>query len=896
MMTTNEIRKKFLEFFESKGHKVIASDSLVPKNDPTVLFTTAGMQQFKRQFLGNIDDFTKATTSQKCMRTDDLDEVGKTNFHHTFFEMLGNFSFGDYFKKEAIAWGWEFLTVTMGIPADRLWVSVYKDDNEAYKIWLNDIGIPKNKIFKLGPKSNYWPSNAVENGPNGPCGPCSEIFYDYEPQKGGNPKDPDDEPGRFSEVWNLVFTQFERKDGGLLAPLPNKNIDTGMGLERLASVMQGKACNFDIDIFAPILIAIKSELGIDANNIQIDHEKKFVTREERIIADHIRAIVFGISDGIIPSNKERGSVIRKLIITCSDISIRNGNNKPAVYKLVPSVCTAMGEQYPEIKEKSKEVATMIESVEKAYIKVRKEKLPSLEEKLMDILKRTSSKGEIALDVGKILFEFKDTHGLTLETMRSLVNIVFGNFDSDEIYEAALPAFNNLMSKQQEQSRASSKMTGDVFTGNNLDLGAPKTEFVGHKHANSTSTIMRLVSGNQKVTEVSKGDEVMVILDKSPFYAESGGQIGDTGFIKNPTGSIKVKDTQKIDDIFLHIGTVEEGLFKVNETITAEIDIERRLSIMRNHTATHLLQNALREALGKHVQQQGSYVSQDRLRFDFTHHKALTKQEIINVETLVNNYVIDCETVTKEFLTADQAKNIGALAFFAEKYGEVVRVVSIGNYSKEFCGGTHLDTTGQIGLFKIVSENAIAQGIRRIEAKTGQGALEHTNELLNQLDAIAQTLKSPTDELAERINAQNTKIKFLQKELEKYKIDAFKNSIDSIIESAEKIEKTNLISHFVKEADMATLRKIADLIKNKIESAIIVLGGTTDENASIIVSVSNDLIKKNISANDLIKEIAPLIGGSGGGRPQMAQAGSKETYNVEKAIKKANSIIKRIINL
>ena len=359
MMTTNEIRKKFLEFFESKGHKVIASDSLVPKNDPTVLFTTAGMQQFKRQFLGNIDDFTKATTSQKCMRTDDLDEVGKTNFHHTFFEMLGNFSFGDYFKKEAIAWGWEFLTVTMGVPADRLWVSVYKDDNEAYKIWLNDIGIPKNKIFKLGPKSNYWPSNAVENGPNGPCGPCSEIFYDYEPQKGGNPKDPDDEPGRFSEVWNLVFTQFERKDGGLLAPLPNKNIDTGMGLERLASVMQGKACNFDIDIFAPILNAIKSELGIDANNIQIDHEKKFVTREERIIADHIRAIVFAIYDGVIPSNEQRGYVVRKLIRKAEFHGLNMGIYGPFLYELVPAVSKIFKPTYPELALKSAYIAEII---------------------------------------------------------------------------------------------------------------------------------------------------------------------------------------------------------------------------------------------------------------------------------------------------------------------------------------------------------------------------------------------------------------------------------------------------------------------------------------------------------------------------------------------------------
>ena len=888
MMTTNEIRKKFLEFFQSKGHKIIASDSLVPKNDPTVLFTTAGMQQFKRQFLGNIDNYTRATTSQKCMRTDDLNEVGKTNFHHTFFEMLGNFSFGAYFKKEAITWGWEFLTEVLEIPTERLWVSVYKDDKEAYDIWLKDIGIPKAKIFKLGPKSNYWPSNAVENGPNGPCGPCSEIFYDYEPEKGTTPKDPDNENGRFSEIWNLVFTQFERKEGGELEPLPNKNIDTGMGLERLAAVMQGKTCNFDIDIFAPILKSIEAELEKAGSKIDLS--------ENRIIADHMRAIVFGISDGIIPSNKERGSVIRKLIITCSDISIRNGNNKPTIYKLAPSVCVAMGDQYPEIKEKSEDVAGMIESVEKAYIKVRKEKLPALEEKLMDILKRTSSKGEIALDVGKILFEFKDTHGLTLETMRTVVNLVFGNFDSDEIYEAALPTFDKLMSKQQEQSRASSKMTGDVFSGDNLDLGAPKTEFIGHKHAHSTSTIIRLVSGNQKVTEISKGDEVIVVLDKSPFYAESGGQVGDAGYIKNDGGSIRIKNTQKLDDIFLHIGTVEEGHFKVNETITAEIDLEKRLSIMRNHTATHLLQNALREILGKHVQQQGSYVSEDRLRFDFTHHKALTKDELLKIEALVNQYVINCETVTKEFLSAEQAKNSGALAFFAEKYGEIVRIVSIGNYSKEFCGGTHLDSTGQIGLFKIVSESAIAQGIRRIEAKTGPGAIEFTNSLLHHLDAVSQTLKAPINELVGRIKTQSTKIKQLQKDLEKYKFDTFKNSVDSIIGSSESINKTHLISHFIKDADMGALRKIADLIKNKIKSSIIVLGATTDENASIIISVSSDLVKKNISANDLIKEIAPLIGGSGGGRPQMAQAGSKEIANVEKAIKKANSIVKGSVKL
>ncbi|MCK5579774.1 MAG: alanine--tRNA ligase [Candidatus Omnitrophica bacterium] len=866
-MTANEIREKFLDFFASKGHSVIASDSVVPKNDPTVLFTTAGMQQFKRQFLGQIDDYTRAASSQKCIRTDDLGEVGETAFHHTFFEMLGNFSFGDYFKKEAINWAWEFLTQHVNIPAEKLWVSVYKDDTEAEEIWLNEIGIPEEKLVKLGDKSNFWPSDAKQAGPNGPCGPCSEIFYDY----GVNPDctsqtcDPDCDCGRFSEIWNLVFTQFNRKDGGELEPLPNKNIDTGMGLERLTAVIQGKTTNFDTDLFMPVRQAIEAE----AKKQKITLEPKSIL----IIADHLRAVTFAINDGVIPSNKERGSVVKRLIIDVTDHILRAGG-KPFASKLVETVVNVMQEPYPELTKKQKDIAAYIAKAEQDYQKVYKTRIPELKDKVENAKDNPET-------VGQLMFEYRDTFGLTLPTIIATINDIAGSN-----LEPAKKVFNALMKEQQDRSRAGSKMAGDVFVDMDLNLDVEKTEFIGYDALTSEAKILKIFKDNQEAEAAEKGETVEIVLDQTPFYAESGGQIADTGVIKKGDALIQVNDTQKTADIFIHTGTVVSGSISVNDTVFAQVDQERRLDVMRNHTATHLLQAALRQVVGEHVQQQGSLVDDERLRFDFTHYKALAPDEMRKIEKIVNAQIYACVAVEKADMSINEAREKGALAFFAEKYGETVRVVSIGDFSTELCGGTHLDQTGQIGLIKITGETAIAQGIRRIEAKTGRGALALINEKEDQLAALSQLLKAPQDELVERVKAQTQKIKKIEKNLSQYRFDAFKGASDEIIENAEDINGINFISHIYNDADMNILRQLADLFKQKTKSSVIVLGAKASDSASILVTITDDLIKKGIKANELVKKIAPIIGGSGGGRPQMAQAGSKDASKLKDALHQA----------
>lgn len=880
-MTINEIRTKFLEFFKSKEHKHMTSDSLVPKDDPTVLFTTAGMQQFKRQFLGHLDDYTRATTSQKCMRTDDLDEVGRTDFHHTFFEMLGNFSFGDYFKLEAIEWAWEFLTQVMDIPADRLWVSVHKDDTEAKDIWMNTIKLPKERIFMLGDKSNFWPADAIKKGPNGPCGPCSEIFFDWEPEKSAIP-DPDDP--RLSEVWNLVFTQFERKEGGVLDPLPNKNIDTGMGLERLTAVLQRKKNNYETNLFAPILKSID-----DLVKIPTDPTGRNL---RYVVADHIRGIVFGINDGVIPSNEGRGYVIKKLIIDSIDIILRAGHNEATIYKLVPAVLKAMGEAYPELKDKAQNIADTILSVEKAYIKLRGQRIPELKDTITSIQASKNPESEKIQSLGEITFRYRDTYGLTLPTIENVFKE--NGFSKDQI-SSIIVQFENHMSHQKKQSRESSKMMGDVFTGTDLNLNLPKTDFIGYEHAFSTSTILKLYIDNLKVNEVSKGDRIKFALDKSPFYAESGGQVGDTGYVNNERGSILVEDTQKIDNVIIHIGIVEEGHFKTDDLVKAEIDIDRRLSIMRNHTATHILQFALREVLGDHIKQQGSFVAEDRLRFDFTHPKAITREQLNEAENIVNAHIRDCDTITQEYLPIEQAKKIGALAFFAEKYGDIVRVITIGNYSKEFCGGTHLSMSGQIGLLQITNESAIAQGIRRIEAKTGAFAIDRIHERTHMIDQLTALMKTSESELSLKADTMTKKIKSLEKDLEQYQFEAIKNNIDAIISSGENINDCQIIAHIFDDIEMSLLRRASDIMKQKTQNAVILLGAKSSENASILLSVSDNLVKKGIKANELIKSIIPLINGKGGGKPQLAQAGSKETHSLNTAFEEAQRLIKDKLN-
>ncbi|HQP10217.1 MAG TPA: alanine--tRNA ligase-related protein, partial [Candidatus Omnitrophota bacterium] len=572
-----------------------------------------------------------------------------------------------------------------------------------------------------------------------------------------------------------------------------------------------------------------------------------------------------------------------------DIVAHAGGKNPLANKIVPAVVEAMREPYPELLSKSKDISGTIKNIETSYLRVRKERIPELKEQVLKT--RTLPDGQQSPALGKIMFAYRDTYGLTVSTILSV--ITEANIPGTVVKDAKTE-FNKLMEAQQKQSRASSKMTGDVFTDTGLELNVPKTEFIGHERSRSMSTILKLYIDNQKINEITAGDHVKIILDRTPFYAEAGGQVGDTGFITADQNRIRVTDTQKIDDIFLHFGIVEKGAFKINNQVTAEIDLERRLSVMRHHTATHLLQAALRSVLGTHVQQQGSLVCEDHFRFDFTHHRAITPEEIERIEQDVNIRIVNCDTVTKDILPIEQARKSGALAFFAEKYGKVVRVVSISDYSKEFCGGTHLDSTGQIGMFKIISETAIAQGIRRLEAKTGLWALKYITENNRQLAKISQVLKTPTEKIVERLDTQAKRLKQLEKEVEQFRFEAIKNSLDGILQEAESLDGTMIIGHAFKEATIELLRKVSDLLRQKAKSSVILLGASTEGSAFILLAVTEDLVKKGLKANELIAEIAPLINGSGGGRPELAQAGSKDADKVEGAVQQANKLIKEKI--
>jgi alanyl-tRNA synthetase len=917
IMTTNEIRAKFLNFFKSKGHSIIASDSLVPKDDPTVLFTTAGMQQFKPQFLGHIDGFTRAATCQKCLRTDDLDVVGKTDFHHTFFEMLGNFSFGDYFKKDAIHWAWEFLTGELKLPKEKLWVSVYQEDAEAYGIWADEIKIPKERIIKLGDKSNFWPSNAKLNGPNGPCGPCSEIFYEYplNPEcPNGKDCNPDCSCGRFSEVWNLVFTQFNRKDGGVLEPLPTKNIDTGMGLERLAAVVQSKKSNYETDNFALILKEIK---------LRIKDISEF---DARIIADHMRAVVFGIADGVIPSNEGRGYVMRKLIVDMVSLvsfpnaSVGNpghaisgpptktfgGGNlrrSPVIHAFVRPVIDAMKQPYPDLLKYEKDIVETIKHIEVSVIKLNEEKVPLFVKELDKLRKKyviddeidsfkyesrnvtAKSSGvinaKLISDLGGLMFFYRDTYGLPMNLIQSKVKERFSDKAFEAAFSKALELFEDLMEEQKNRSRASSKMAGDVFANQDFALNLPKTEFLGYKELKAEAKVLKILNDQGETNQAHQGQSVKIILNRTPFYAEAGGQVGDTGYLigDDKTLKVRVTDTQKANDIYVHSGMIESGAMKTGDKVQAVIDEPRRRAIMRNHTATHLLQAALREILGAHIKQQGSLVEEGRFRFDFTHPKGISPEEMKKIENRVDEFIRRADPVTTEILALEEARKKGALAFFAEKYGEVVRVLSIGDYSREFCGGTHVSSTRDIEAMKITSEGSVAQGIRRVEAVTGKKDVEKFLNKKQQELAIM--------ELGERKKQQ-------EKEDQNVYFEKIKSSVDEMIKAGENVKGVNLIIRSLENIDIASLRKLSDLLKQKVKSGIFILGAKDPENASMVLSVTDDLVARGIKANELMDQITPLMDGSGGGRPQLAQAGSKQPQKLDEALVKARDIVKDII--
>ena len=869
-METNVIRRKFLSFFEKKGHSLFPSDSLVPEDDPTLLFTGAGMNQFKDMFLGKGTLGVKsATTCQKCIRTGDIENVGKTPMHHTFFEMLGNFSFGDYFKLEAIEMAWEFMLNEMKLPEERLSVSIYLDDEESYGIWLKKIGVPEDKIYRFGEKENFWPANAPSDGPNGPCGPCSEIFYDRGEDVGCGRKEcaPDCDCGRFVEVWNLVFTQFDRKDGGVLEPLPNKNVDTGMGLERMASVMQDVSTNFEIDIFKPIIQNISeiTEVKYDSQT----ENGKLMNR----IADHIRAIIFCISDGVLPSNEGRGYVERRLLRRAVRDGLKLGKEECFLYKLVPIIADVMHEAYSEIKQRRENIARIIKNEEERFHETLFMGNKRLDE-LMEGLRRSEQKRLSGQDA----FQLYDTFGFPFEMTKSILEESGLNIDES--------GFEREMEKQREQARSSTQMTGNIFDEGPIGIikeTAKETTFLGYENCEIESRVIGLIIEEKLVKAADTGQEVHIVLDQTPFYAEAGGQVGDTGIVQTENSKVEVSNTKKSNDIIVHIGKVVEGKIKTNENVTCVIDKGRRAAIKRNHSATHLLHYTLRQVVGQHAEQSGSLVAPERLRFDFHHFEGIKKDEIARIEELMNERIMENTPVATEEMALDKARKAGATALFGEKYGENVRVVNIGDYSQELCAGTHVKNTGEIGLFKITSESSIAAGIRRLEAVTGNDALTRIRQKEKTLDRLCNVLDVQENMAVQRAEELMLQVRDLRKDVQKAKKEGTREFSSELIANAREISGVKIVTEVIEGVDIDDLRKTVDSLKESLGSVAIVLGTTEDGKVTLITSLSNDLVKKGLHAGNIARDIAKIVGGGGGGRADMAQAGGQLPDKINEAI-------------
>lgn len=871
-MNTDTLRQKYLNFFARKGHTIVASSSLVPADDPTLLFTSAGMAQFKKEFMGAVSGFRRAASCQRCLRTDDLDKVGVTASHHTFFEMLGNFSFGDYFKEEAISFAWEFLMDELNLDAGVLWVSVYQEDDEAYRIWKDKIKFPENKIVRLGAKENFWPANAIEDGPNGPCGPCSEIFYDYGEDTGC--KRPECNPGcncgRFVEIWNLVFTQFNRKDKGVLEPLPNKNIDTGMGLERMASVLQGVKTNFEIDIFVPIIKAIKS-YPLNAIRYPLINA----------IADHIRAITFAIYDGVIPSNEQRGYVVRKLIRKASFAGYSAGIKEPFLHRLVSVVAQTLKGVYPDLLGRAEEISQIINLEEKNFALTLKGASNILSIEFKDEARRAAGTGHSA-------FKLYDTYGIPLEITKS--------WAKSEGFEINEEEFSQDLGLQQERSKKASKISEGIFALTGLDLGVKESRFLGYQRLSvKDAKIMRIIRDSKSVTKALEGEYCQLVLDRTPFYGESGGQIGDRGRITKGKSAFNVEDTLKRNGVIIHCGRQASGRLSVGGEVTASVDEDFRRAVSRAHTATHLLQWALRKILGEHIRQAGSLVEADRLRFDFIHTRKVPEEDLQRLEELVQKNILHSDKVLVKEVTMQEAKKIKALAFFEEKYASRVRVVDIGGYSKELCGGTHLANASYIGLFKIISEGSIAKGIRRIEALCGELALERIRGEEEKLKEISRLIKAEDDKILSLLCDKLNRLGELEKEIERLRMESFSYELAALVETSENLNGTKLICHKYPDVEIAGLRRITDLIRSKAASYAACLAACGGSRAQVIISLSDDLVKKGLLASQIIKDVARALNGAGGGRPHMAQAGADNAEGIDKAIEKFKEIVRGFLS-
>ena len=865
--SSNEIRQAFLDFFASKGHQIVASSSLVPHGDPTLLFTNAGMNQFKDVFLGfDKRPYTRATTSQKCVRAggkhNDLENVGYTARHHTFFEMLGNFSFGDYFKQDAIAYAWELLTEVFKLPKEKLTVTVYADDDEAYDIWHNTIGVPAERIIRIGDNkgARYASDNFWMMGDTGPCGPCTEIFYDHgDHHFGGPPGSPDEDGDRFIEIWNNVFMQFNRDEAGVMHPLPKPSVDTGMGLERLSAVLQHVHANYEIDLFQGLIAAAARETKAT----------DLISPSLKVLADHIRACSFLIADGVIPGNEGRGYVLRRIIRRAIRHGYKLGSRAAFFHKMVADLVLEMGDAYPELKAEQARITSILKNEEDRFFETIENGMEILETELASMEKA----GNRTFN-GDLAFKLHDTFGFPLDLTADICRERNVTVDS--------AAFDTAMTRQKEQARSAGKFKMAA----NLEYSGENTEFKGYETLETPAKILALYKDSVSVNALTEGEQGVVVLDNTAFYAESGGQVGDIGELRSTDGIFAVEDTQKIQAaVFGHHGILKTGTLKVGDQLNAKVNMQARASSMRNHSATHLMHSALRAVLGDHVQQKGSLVDTEKTRFDFVHNAPVTEAEIAQVEQIVNAEILTNSATQARIMDIESAKKTGAMMLFGEKYGDEVRVLDIGSTS-ELCGGTHVSRTGDIGLFKITSESGVAAGVRRIEATTGNGALKIINAQQQLIDQLANALKAPTGELANKVAQLADHAKSLEKELARLKSKLASSQGDDLSTQAIEIAGVKVLAVVLDGANAETLRETMDKLKDKLKSAAIVLASVNDGKVSLAAGITADLIAK-IKAGDLVNFVAQQVGGKGGGKTDMAMAGGTDASQLPKALASVN---------
>jgi alanyl-tRNA synthetase len=865
-MKASEIRSTFLNFFESKGHQIVASSPVVPGDDPTLLFTNAGMNQFKDVFLGfDKRPYSRATTSQKCIRAggkhNDLENVGYTARHHTFFEMLGNFSFGDYFKKDAIAYAWELLTVHFKLPKDKLWATVYAEDDEAYDIWLKDIGLPAERIVRIGDNKGgrYMSDNFWMMGDTGPCGPCSEIFYDHGPDvAGGPPGSPDQDGDRYIEIWNNVFMQFNRTDDGVMHKLPKPSVDTGMGLERLAAVLQHVHSNYQIDMFVRLLAAARNAVEFAAGGTAVDADSPSL----KVIADHIRACTFTVVDGVIPGNEGRGYVLRRIARRGIRHGYKLGARKPFFYTLVAPLAVEMGDAYPELRREMARATEVLKQEEERFFQTIANG--------MEILEGALAGGAKVVD-GDVAFKLHDTYGFPLDLTADVCR------ERGVAVDEA--SFNIAMDRQREQARAAGKFK--MAAG--LDYKGAATTFHGYEHlVCETSRVTAIYVDGTSVPSAKAGDDAVIVLDHTPFYAESGGQAGDTGELRNATARVLVEDTIKIQAaVHGHQGRVVEGAVQVGDTLVARVDGERRARTVRNHSATHLMHKALREVLGAHVQQKGSLVNAERTRFDFAHNAPVSDAQIARVEVLVNAEILANAATQARVLPIEEAHKLGAMMLFGEKYGDEVRVLDIGT-SRELCGGTHVQRTGDIGLFKIVAEGGVAAGIRRVEAVTGGNALAYLQQLESSVNGLAATLKATPAEVPGRVASVLDQVRALEKEVESLKGKLASAQGDELLAQAVDVKGLKVLAAVLQGADAKALRETMDKLKDKLKTAAIVLAAVEGGKVQLAAGVTADSIGK-LKAGELVNFVAQQVGGKGGGKPDLAMAGGTDAAALPAAL-------------